>query len=110
MQLKIGDKTYTVKECSGYFSRLRGLMFSRKKNILLAFPLEGRSRTAIHSFFVFFPFYAIFLNSEKEVVDFKKIKPFSIYRPKHPAKYVLEIYEEIEPELGFKLKSQGLTP
>ena len=104
MNLKIGDRAFIVEECRGYLTRLRGLMFSRKKNVLLTFPREGRSRTAIHSFFVFFSFYAIFLNSEKEVVDFKKVNPFRIYRPKHSAKYVLEICEEVEACLGKSLE------
>jgi uncharacterized membrane protein (UPF0127 family) len=67
---------------------LKGLMFSKKKNILLVLPKE--SKVNIHSFFVFFPFKAVFLNSKKQVVDSKKIKPFTFYRSKKPAKYVLE--------------------
>jgi len=68
---------------------LRGLMFSKKKNILLCLPKE--KRVSIHSFFVFFPFYAVFLDSQKKVVDIKKMWPFMYYKSKKPFKYVLEI-------------------
>lgn len=68
---------------------LRGLMFSKKKNILLVLPFEHKS--SIHSLFVFFPFHAIFINSKNRVVDTKRIKPFTFYTSKKPAKYVLEI-------------------
>ena len=66
-------------------------MFSRRRNIILCLPREGRNRAAIHSFFVFFSFSAVFLNSRREVVDVKIMKPFRTYRPRRPARYVLEI-------------------
>jgi len=69
----------------------RGLMFSKKKNILLVLPYEHKA--SIHTFFVFFPFTAYFLNSKKKLVDTQKMKPFRVYRSKKPAKYVLEVYE-----------------
>ena len=69
----------------------RGLMFSKKKNILLVLPYEHKVR--IHTFFVFFPFTAYFLNSKKKLVDTQKMKPFRVYTSKKPAKYVLEVYE-----------------
>ena len=56
---------------------------------MLVLPFE--SRALIHSFFVFFPFKAIFLNSKKKIVDVKKIRPFTIYKPRKPAKYVVEL-------------------
>jgi hypothetical protein len=72
------------------------LMFSSKRNIILVAPLESRLHSSIHSCFVFFPFNALFLNSKKELVDHKKIYPFSFYTPKKPAKYVIETYEDIK--------------
>ncbi len=69
----------------------RGLIFSKKKNILLVLPYEHKAR--IHTFFVFFPFTAYFLNSIIYLVDTQKMKPFRVYKSKKPAKYILEVYE-----------------
>lgn len=43
-------------------------------------------------FFVFFPIDVLFLNKDKEIVDLKqRLKPFTFYTSKKPAKYVLEM-------------------
>lgn len=94
MQIEINQKTIEVEYCRGFWNNFRGLMFSRRKNVLLSFPSEGRNRAAIHSFFVFFPFQAVFVNSRNEVVDLKIMKPFRVFRPRKPASYVLEVGEE----------------
>lgn len=91
MQIEINQKTIEVEYFRGFWKNFRGLMFSRRKNILLVLPREGRNRAAIHSFFVFFPFQAIFINSQNEMVEVKKMKPFRVYRPKKPARFILEI-------------------
>jgi hypothetical protein len=75
--------------------RARGLMFRRKINkpLLFILPAESREFSAIHSFFVFFPFDAVFLNSNGVVVDIKEyIRPFTFrITPKKPAKYIIEL-------------------
>ena len=94
MLIEINQKNIEVECCRGFWKNFRGLMFSRRKNILLVLPREGRNRAAIHSFFVFFPFQAIFINSRNEVVGSKRIKPFRICFPKKPARYVLELAQD----------------
>lgn len=89
--MKIKKKAVNYKVCNTFFQNFRGLMFSKKKNIMLVAKKESRFSSGIHSFFVFFSFDAYFLDKNKKVVDFKRIKPFTIYIPKKPAKYVLEI-------------------
>jgi uncharacterized membrane protein (UPF0127 family) len=91
MLIEINQKNIEVECCRGFWKNFRGLMFSRRKNILLVLPREGRNRAAIHSFFVFFPFQAIFINSRNEVVDATRMKPFRVFRPRKPAKFVLEL-------------------
>jgi uncharacterized membrane protein (UPF0127 family) len=75
--------------------RIRGLMFRRsiKKPLLFILPAESRELAAIHSFFVFFPFDAVFLDSKRVVVDVRsEIKPFtSNITPNKPAKYLIEM-------------------
>ncbi len=56
-----------------------GLMLcSRKKARALLFDFEKSTKMKLHSFFVFFPFIAIWLDKENNILDFKKIKPFQI--------------------------------
>lgn len=78
-----------------------GLMFfPRKKfNFALIFKRERESiiGSAIHMFFVFYPINIIFLNSKKEVVDIKKnLLPFTMYFPKKPARYIIELPKETD--------------
>jgi len=75
--------------------RARGLMFRRKieRPLLFILPAESSELNSIHSFFVFFPFDAVFLNSKGVVVDIKEnIRPFTFkITPKKPAKYIIEM-------------------
>lgn len=96
MKIKINKKRVEFELCDTLFKNFKGLMFSGKKNIILMSSKESRIDASIHSCFVFFPFNALFLNSKKELVDHKKIYPFSFYTPKKAAKYVLETYEDIK--------------
>jgi len=56
-----------------------GLMFSRRKKAkILLFEFKKPVKMAIHSYFVFFPFLAIWLDSKNKVLDLKIVKPFKI--------------------------------
>lgn len=68
-----------------------GLMFRTRKTEPLVFNLEKYVLTPIHSFFVFFPFAAIFYDHKGKIVDFKLIKPFTIFKPKKPYMKLVEI-------------------
>lgn len=100
-----------IKVADSFFSKLRGLMFRRKVDYGLLFILnkETRSKSSIHSFFVFFKFDAVFMGKEGKVIDIKrKIKPFNpLIVPKKPCKYILELpngkADELEIEEGNKL-------
>ena len=77
-------------KCHGLFCKLRGLMFSRKKNLLFVFRREGKR--FMHMLFVFFPIQIIWFNKDKEVVDFRVAYPFQPFVfHKGRAKYVLEL-------------------
>ncbi|MBL7051689.1 MAG: DUF192 domain-containing protein [Nanoarchaeota archaeon] len=83
-----------VKYCDNFFTRFRGLMFSRKKDGVI---LEGLSESvvgsSIHMFFVFYPLDIFWLNKNYRVVDIKrKVMPFTLFhKPKNKAKYILEL-------------------
>ncbi len=66
-------------DCRGLMQGI-GLMFSRRekaKNLIFKLPKEGR--LAIHSFFVFYNFVAIWLDSDGKVLEWKVVQPFSPY-------------------------------
>jgi len=75
--------------------RARGLIFRKKieKPLLFILPSESRESGTIHSFFVAFPFDAVFLNSKGIVVDIREnIQPFTLrITPAKPAKYIIEL-------------------
>lgn len=102
-----------IKRAEGILTKTLGLMF--KKNVDYGLLIPFRNETAkikIHSHFVFFSFHAIFLDSEKRIVDVKKnISPFSgQFSPEEPAKYVLEVpadeidIDEADLRIGRKLE------
>ena len=95
MQLIYNNKTYKVRYCNNFFTRLKGLMFYRKlkDNEVFLFKLdkEYKLRASIHMLFVFFPINVIWLNSKYEIVDVKKAHPFtSFIMPNKKARYILE--------------------
>lgn len=89
------------------FKRVRGLMFRRKieKPLFFIMPSESRELSSIHSFFVFFPFDVVFLNSGGAVVDIRKcISPFTLrITPKKPTKYLLEMKAGDAERRGIKI-------
>jgi uncharacterized membrane protein (UPF0127 family) len=87
-------------------SQIKGLMFSKKKNILFVFSNEGEH--PIHSYFVGFPFHAIYLDDGMKVVDAHYVKPnTSLVKSRKPARYLLELCEENAPRVGDVLCLDG---
>ena len=56
-----------------------GLMFKRSKTKNLLFEYAKNSKTGIHSFFVFFEFFIIWLDDKNNILDFRIVKPFEFY-------------------------------
>lgn len=62
----------------GFFGKFRGLMFTPKfKSRTLLF--NHAASKGIHSYFVFFDFLCIWLDSQNRVVDYKIVRPFQFY-------------------------------
>jgi uncharacterized membrane protein (UPF0127 family) len=69
-----------------------GLMFRTRNTKNLLFEFGSGSLPSIHSFFVFFPFLALWLDENDEVKDFHLVKPFSgIVSPNFPSEKLVEI-------------------
>lgn len=103
MKLKTKEKSFEVPDVkiSSELGKIKGLMFIRKGNakpLLFSFPKQ--TSLAIHSFFVFFPFLAVWLDDKDNIMEIKTIKPFIPYiKPKKNFYKLLEIpinkkYEE----------------
>ncbi|MBI2499194.1 DUF192 domain-containing protein [Candidatus Woesearchaeota archaeon] len=81
-----------LEECTGFFKKFRGLMFSKKRNLIFDLCKETRIGAMIHMFFVFYPIDVYWLNEKKEIVDERvNLKPFMIAIPKKKARYIIEI-------------------
>jgi len=74
--------------------KMLGLMFRKEieRPLVLVLDNETRLGASIHMCFMRFPIDAVFLDSERKVVDKTTLKPWALnYTPKKPAKYVVEM-------------------
>ncbi len=96
-------------------SRMRGLILSDKKDLILASPREDISSSSIHMAFMQYPIDVLWLDSKMKVVDLRKnIHPLNpllrdtwrIYKPRTPAKYVIELGKEniTKTEIGDEIE------
>ncbi len=125
MQIKIKNKIIAkdAKLCKSFLSQIKGLMFSRQKDIIFEFEKHRKSKAfpgfgnflkfpkekkeIIHMFFVFYPIDIILLNKNKKVVELKQnLIPFSIYHPKNKAKYIIELKKGTIKDNKIKLKDK----
>ncbi|MEK6848342.1 MAG: hypothetical protein AABX65_01790 [Nanoarchaeota archaeon] len=80
-----------IIEYSGMM-KLVGLMFARRERArALLFNFSSAKIRAIHSFFVFFPFVAVWL-SDGKIVEIQAVMPFlPSVKPKKPFDQLVEI-------------------
>jgi uncharacterized membrane protein (UPF0127 family) len=79
IKIKLNNKKINLNvKKSGFLGKFRGLMFrSLEKSSILLF--DNVNNVAIHSFFVFFPFLVLWLDEKNTIVEWKIVKPFSLY-------------------------------
>ncbi len=58
--------------------------------LFFVFPRAGRWETAIHMFFVFCSIAAIWLDTAGRIVHAVEARPFRVYIPPCPARYLIE--------------------
>ena len=87
------DKSVKLKvKTTNSFTKFIGLICRTRFCDNLIFKFKKDTRISIHSFFVFFPFLAIWLDSKKKVLDMKIVKPFSLnIRPRKKFRTIVEI-------------------
>ena len=89
---EIFEKFGDLEVYASFWKKLRGLMLSKPKNIVLVLEKETRIGAMIHMFFVFYSIDVYWLNNEFEVVDKRiNLKPFRFAMPCEKAKYIVEL-------------------
>lgn len=68
-----------------------GLMFGTSKTIPLLFEFKYNRKINIHSWFVFFPFLALWLDKNNKVLEAKVMKPFTTHNQQQEAMKLIEI-------------------
>ena len=93
MKLKIFGETIELKKVSR-IGKFIGLMFKTSDTEALLFDFGEKTNAGIHSFFVFFKFYAVWLDDKKQIVKIEKIRPFTfLVKPGKKFRFLVEIPE-----------------
>jgi uncharacterized membrane protein (UPF0127 family) len=104
------DTFVNVKYCDSFWSKFKGLMFSKElkldQGIILVEDDETRMNTSIHMMFMSYDLTVLWLDKELVIVDkilARKWVPF--YIPKTPVQYVVELHRSkfSEYSIGDKL-------
>jgi uncharacterized protein len=92
--MKVNVKPLNIKaeKIEGIWGKVRGLMFSKKRNLLFVFDRE--QVIDLHMLFVFYPIIVAWLDKKKRITKMVKMYPF-LSLTGGRGKYVLEIpYDE----------------
>ena len=105
MKIKIGPKTYQVKECKSILSKLRGFMFNLSEEAIL-FPFKKELRVDMTMLFVFHKLQILYLDKNKKIIKSEIRKPFEplFFSPK--CQYILEL-KDVKSK--FKMGSKIIT-
>jgi len=78
--------------CKSEFSKLKGLMFTRKYPYALLFDMAKEKIVNLHMFCVFYPIDVLWLDSNKRIVHLKKrFVPFTFTLMSRKARYIIEL-------------------
>ena len=95
MRVKIdysGKKLELDARKTGFFSKGIGLMFKTKNTNNLVFEFNEDVSISIHSFFVFFPFLAVWLNDKNEVIECRIVRSWTFHvKPKNKFTKLIEL-------------------
>lgn len=89
MKIYLNKKSLDIKSKTvTSFGKFSGLMFRTKQTQNLLFHFNKGELPAIHSFFVFFTFLAVWLDEKNNVLSWNLVRPFTPFLcPKnHPTK------------------------
>lgn len=99
-----GSPVVRARWCEGFFCRLAGFTFRSSilsgQGLILADQSESRMNASIHMWFVFMDLGVAWLDEELTVVDTVLARPWRIYVPSSPARYILESGPELLESLA----------
>lgn len=79
MILKYGKRKISIKvKKVSFLGKYLGLMFRSNKTKCLLFEFTKYGKWGIHSFFVFFPFLAVWLDEKNNVLEWRVVRPFKL--------------------------------
>jgi hypothetical protein len=87
MKIRIKPLDIKAERIDGVLGKIKGLMFSKRKNVLFVFGRE--QKIGIHMLFVFFKIIVIWLDPKKRITKIKVMRPF-VSVSEARGKYVLE--------------------
>ena len=88
--IKISPLKVEAEVITSIFGKTRGFMFRFKTKKSKLFVFEEEKPVRIHMFFVFFPLIIIWLDRQKNILEFKIARP-SKFNESHKGKYILEV-------------------
>ena len=88
IRIKIKPLNIKAQKIEGIFGKVRGLMFSKRKNLLFVFDRE--QKIGIHMLFVFFKIIVVWLDGKKRITKVKVMRPF-VSVSEARGRYILEI-------------------
>ena len=86
---KTGNIVRDVRCAQSFFSKVTGLMLSTQRPLLMIFSKP--EKISLHTWLVFFSLRIYYLDATGVVIENTLMHPFSFYRPKEFATYVLEV-------------------
>jgi hypothetical protein len=88
MNVIIGDKKFQLVDCISFFSRFKGLMFTRNIDHCMRFSRCN----SIHTFFMFECIDVVMTDKDNNVLYiFKNVKPFRVILPRRGVYNVYEL-------------------
>ena len=89
--------------CSSIWSKGRGLMVSKRKNLVFLFRKDIKAH--LNMVFVFFPIHVIGLDKSKKVTEVGFIKPFRFWSSNKKVRYIIELSKPpyLVPGLGERI-------
>jgi len=88
--------------CKQQLCMIKGLMFSKKKNLIFVF--KKKMKINLHTFFVFYTINIYFLDESKKIIEIKEnLKPFRFYFSKKKTKYIVESPHHLKVSEGEKI-------
>ena len=93
MKIYYKNKSFDVRvRILGFFGKIRGLMFRTRNTENLIFAFNREVSISIHSFFVFFPFLAVWVDGKNNVLETQIVRPFIVaVLPKKKFKKLIEL-------------------